>query len=237
MTPLLLLPGLLCDAALWDHQLRFLGDIAAPAVADLTQDTTVEAMAARLLADAPPRFALAGLSMGGYAAFAILRAAPERVTRLALLDTSAWPDTKEQMTRRKLLMQLAERGQFKGVTPKLLPLLVHPDRVEEQPLAGEVMAMAERVGLDAFLRQQRAIMARPDARPQLGAIRVPTMVICGRQDALTPLDRSQEIASGIAGARLAVIEECGHLSTMERPQAVTALMRLWLEDPSRIGPA
>jgi pimeloyl-ACP methyl ester carboxylesterase len=237
MTPLLLLPGLLCDAALWDHQLHFLGDIAAPAVADLTQDTTVEAMAARLLADAPPRFALAGLSMGGYAAFAILRAAPERVTRLALLDTSAWPDTKEQMTRRKLLMQLAERGQFKGVTPKLLPLLVHPDRVDEQPLAGEVMAMAERVGLDAFLRQQRAIMARPDARPQLGAIHVPTLVICGRQDALTPLDRSQEIASGIPGARLAVIEECGHLSTMERPHAVTALMRLWLEDPSRIGPA
>ena len=80
-------------------------------------------------------------------------------------------------------------------------------------------------------------MARPDARPQLGAIRVPTLVICGRQDALTPLDRSQEIASGIPGARLAVIEECGHLSTMERPHAVTALMRLWLEDPSRIGPA
>jgi len=228
MTPVLLLPGLLCDAALWDHQMRFLGDIAGPSVADLTQDTTVEAMAARVLADAPPRFALAGLSMGGYAAFAILRAAPERVTRLALLDTSAWPDTKEQMTRRKLLMQLAERGQFKGVTPKLLPLLVHPDRVEEQPLASEVMAMAERVGLDAFLRQQHAIMARPDARPQLGAVRVPTLVICGRQDALTPLDRSQEIAGGIPGARLAVIEECGHLSTMERPHAVTALMRLWL---------
>lgn len=228
MTPLLLLPGLLCDARLWDHQSRYLSDIAEIHVADLTQDESIDAMAARVLAAAPARFALGALSMGGYVAFAVLRAAPERVTHLALLDTSAWPDQPEQATRRKILMQLAQRGQFKGVTPKLLPLLVHPDRVEEQPLAGEVMAMAERVGRDAFLRQQRAIMARPDARPQLGAIRAPTMVICGRQDGLTPLDRSREIAAGIPGARLAVIEECGHLSTMERPQAVTALMRLWL---------
>lgn len=228
MTPLILLPGLLCDAGLWAHQTRHLSDIAAPWVADLSQDESVEAMAARVLAEAPPSFALGALSMGGYVAFAILRAAPHRVSRLALLDSSAWPDTHEQATRRKILMQLAQRGQFKGVTPRLLPLLVHPDRIAEQPLADEVMAMAERVGLDAFLRQQRAIMTRPDSRPELGRISVPTMVICGRQDALTPLERSQEIAAGIKGARLAVIEECGHLSTMERPQAVTALLRLWL---------
>jgi len=100
--------------------------------------------------------------------------------------------------------------------------------VEEQPLAGEVTAMAERVGKEAFLRQQRAIMARPDSRPLLPMITVPTMVICGRQDALTPLDRSEEMAAAIPAAKLAVIEECGHLSTMERPHAVTALMRLWL---------
>lgn len=228
MTPLILLPGLLCDAALWAHQARHLADIADVKVADLTQDETVEAMASRVLKDAPERFALAGLSMGGYAAFAVLRAAPGRVSRLALLDTSAWPDQPEQATRRKILMQLAERGQFKGVTPRLLPLLVHPDRVAEQKLAGDVMAMAERVGLVAFLRQQRAIMARPDARPLLGSIGVPTMVICGRQDALTPLERNREIAAGIPGAQFAVIEECGHLSTMERPHAATALMRLWL---------
>jgi pimeloyl-ACP methyl ester carboxylesterase len=228
MTQLILLPGLLCDAALWDHQSRFLADIADIRIANLTQDETVEAMAARVLAGAPGEFALGALSMGGYVAFAILRAAPHRVLRLALLDTSARPDTPEQTIRRKVLMQLAQRGQFKGVTPKLLPLLVHPDRVNEEPLAEAVMAMAERVGLDAFLRQQRAIMARPDARPQLGEIRVPTMVVCGRQDALTPLDRSEEIAAAIPGARLAVIEECGHLSTMERPHAATALMRLWL---------
>jgi pimeloyl-ACP methyl ester carboxylesterase len=228
MQTLILLPGLLCDAALWAHQTRYLADLATIRVADLTQDETVEAMAARVLDAAPATFAMAALSMGGYAAFAILRAAPDRVTRLALLDTSARPDTEEQVTRRKLLMQLAQRGQFKGVTPKLLPLLVHPDRVEEQPLAGEVTAMAERVGKEAFLRQQRAIMARPDSRPLLPMITVPTMVICGRQDALTPLDRSEEMAAAIPAAKLAVIEECGHLSTMERPHAVTALMRLWL---------
>lgn len=228
MQTLILLPGLLCDAALWAHQEQYLADIADIRIADLTLDDSLETMAARILADAPEKFALAGLSMGGYAALAVLRAAPQRVTRLALLDTAATPDTKEQSTRRRILMQLAQSGQFKGVTPRLLPLLLHPDRVNEEPLAEAVMAMAERVGLDAFLRQQRAIMTRADARPELPGIRVPTMVICGRQDALTPLARSQEMAGAIPSAQLAVIEECGHLSTMERPQAATALMRLWL---------
>lgn len=226
--PLILAPGLLCDGALWAHQVANLGDIAAIQVADLTLDDSVDAMAARVLEAAPPRFALAGLSMGGYVAFAILRAAPQRVMRLALLDTSAMPDTAEQTLRRKMLIGYAQTGRFKGVTPKLLPLLVHPDRVTEQPLAGEVMAMAERVGLEAFLRQQRAIMGRPDARPQLPGIAVPTLVACGRQDALTPLDRSEAMAAAIPGARLAVIEDCGHLSTMERPEAATALLRGWL---------
>lgn len=229
MQTLILLPGLLCDAALWAHQEQYLADIADIRIADLTLDDSLETMAARILADAPEKFALAGLSMGGYAALAVLRAAPQRVTRLALLDTAATPDTKEQSTRRRILMRLAQSGQFKGVTPRLLPLLLHPDRVNEEPLAEAVMAMAERVGLDAFLRQQRAIMTRADARPELPGIRVPTMVICGRQDALTPLARSQEMAGAIPGAQLAVIEECGHLSTMERPQAATALMRLWLQ--------
>jgi pimeloyl-ACP methyl ester carboxylesterase len=225
--PLLLLPGLLCDDALWAHQVRHLGgDIM---VADLTLDDSLGAMAARVLAAAPPVFDLAGLSMGGYVAFEVLRRAPGRVARLCLLDTSARPDTEEQTARRRGLIDLAGRGQFKGVTPRLLPLLLHPDRLGDAPLAGAVMAMAERVGPDAFLRQQRAIMARPDSRPDLPGITVPTLVICGRQDALTPLEKSEEMAAAIPHARLAVIEDCGHLATMERPQAVTALMRLWRE--------
>jgi pimeloyl-ACP methyl ester carboxylesterase len=225
--PLLLLPGLICDHALWEHQLRHLP--APVSVADLTRDDSIGAMAARVLDEAPPVFDLAGLSMGGYVAFEILRRAPDRVVRLCLLDTAATADTEEQTARRRGLMQLARTGQFRGVTPRLLPLFVHPDRVAEEPLAGSIMAMAERVGPDAFLRQQNAIMGRADSRRSLAAIAAPTLVICGREDALTPLARSEEIAAAIPRARLAVIEECGHLATMERPQAVTALMRLWRE--------
>lgn len=225
---LVLLPGLLCDAALWAHQVPALADIATTSVADLTLDDSMAAMASRMLASAPERFALAGLSMGGYVAFAMLRLAPHRVTRLALLDTTADPDTEEKTARRRGLMDLASRGRFKGVTPLLLPQLVHPDRVQEQPLASQVMGMAERVGPDAFLRQQRAIMGREDARRLLPGIKVPTLVLCGRQDALTPLERSQEMAAAIPGAQLTVIEDCGHLSTMERPEAATAALRDWL---------
>jgi pimeloyl-ACP methyl ester carboxylesterase len=227
--PLVLLPGLLCDDALWAHQVRHLGGGALVTVADLTRDDSIGAMAARVLAEAPPLFDLAGLSMGGYVAFEILRRAPARVARLCLLDTAARADTEEQTARRRGLIDLAGRGQFKGVTPRLLPLLVHPDRLGEAPLTEAVMAMAERVGPEAFLRQQRAIMGRPDSRPDLPGIAAPALIICGRQDALTPLDKSEEMAAAIPRARLAVIEECGHLATMERPQAATALMRLWRE--------
>jgi pimeloyl-ACP methyl ester carboxylesterase len=227
--PLLLLPGLLCDEALWAHQVRHLGRDRPVAVADLRHDNGFPAMAARVLAEAPPRFALAALSMGGYLAFELLRQAPERIARLALVDTGAQADTEEQRTRRRVLLDLSRRGQFKGVTPRLLPLYLHPDRVNEEELALVVMAMAERLGPETFLSQQRAIMERPDSRPMLGSITAPMLVVCGREDAATPLALSEEMAAGIPGARLAVIEECGHLAPLERPQAVTALLRLWLE--------
>lgn len=227
--PLLLLPGLLCDDALWAHQLRHLGAGRAVEVADLRHDDTFPAMAARVLAAAPARFALAAHSMGGYLAFELMRQAPERIARLALLGTGARPDTEEQRLRRRLLVDLARRGRFRGVTPRLLPLFVHPDRVNEEALAATVMTMAERLGAATFLRQQHAIMQRPDSRGLLPAIAAPTLVVCGREDAATPLALSEEIAAGIPGARLAVIEECGHLAPLERPQAVTVLLRLWLE--------
>lgn len=227
-TPLLLVPGLLCDDALWSHQAEYLADIAEIAVADTLRDDSIGAMASRALAAAPESFALAGLSMGGYVAFEIVRRAPQRVARLALLDTSARADTAEQSARRRGLIELAEKGHFKGVTPRLLPLLIHRDRQSDQALAGAVAAMAERVGQAAFLRQQRAIMGRPDSRADLPGINAPTMVLCGRQDALTPLALHEEMAAAIPGARLCVVEECGHLSPMERPHAVTALMRDWL---------
>jgi len=228
-TPLVLLPGLLCDAALWSHQIEMLADLADITVAELTHDRSFPAMAERVLAAAPPKFALAGLSMGGYLAHEIMRQAPERVLKLALLDTSARPDTEEQRQRRHALIDLATRGKFKGVTPRLLPLFLHPDRLSDEALTGAVMGMAERIGRDAFLNQQHAILARPDSRQQLSGYKVPTLVLCGRQDALTPLEVSIEMASAIPGADLVVLGDCGHLSTMERPESTSAHLRAWLE--------
>jgi len=226
--PLILLPGLLCDEALWAHQTRYLGEVAEVAVADLTGRDSAAALAADVLATAPPRFAVAGLSMGGYVALEIVRQAPERVVKLALLDTNAGADTDKQRRRRRGLMALADQGEFRGVTPRLLPMLIHPERTGEEALTGEVMAMAERVGRDAFLRQQKLIMDRPDSRPWLSSIRLPTLVLCGRQDAISTLEMHVEMAGAIPGARLAIVEECGHLASLERPHATTALMRDWL---------
>lgn len=226
--PLVLLPGLLCDAALWQPQAAALGALVEPWVADLTLDDSMAAMAQRVLAGAPPRFALAGLSMGGYVAQEIVRRAPERVTRLALLDTSARADTPELTARRRGLIELSQKGQFKGVTPRLLPLLIHPDRLGDEAFTATFMDMAERVGKAGFLRQQTAIMGRPDGRGDLGRIACPTLVLCGRQDALTPPALHEELAALIPGARLVVVEHCGHLSTLERPEEVDEALRRWL---------
>jgi len=228
-TPLALLPGLLCDAALWSHQAAHLSDVADIRVADFTTQDNIPDMARHVLDIAPGEtFAMAGLSMGGYVALEVMRQAPERVERLALLDTAANADTPEQTERRQALLSMSRHGKFRGVTPRLLPLLVHPDRQEDEGLVGPIMAMAERVGSEAFLRQQTAIVGRDAKYDVLGDIRCPTVVICGRQDILTPPERSEELAADIPGAALVMIEDCGHMSAMERPQAVTALLRYWL---------
>ncbi|MDQ1081648.1 alpha/beta fold hydrolase [Pseudoroseomonas cervicalis] len=224
---LILLPGLLCDARLWRDAVEGLGDVAEHQVADLTQDDTLRGMALRVLETAPPRFALAGLSMGGYVAFEILRLAPQRVTHLALFDTSARPDSVEAARRRRGLMALSRSGQFRGVTPRLLPSLLHPEAVAG-PLGHEVRAMADRVGHDAFLRQQMAILHRPDSRPLLPGITQPSLVAVGEQDALTPPELAEEMAGLIPGAVLARIPHSGHLPTMEQPAACAALLRAWL---------
>lgn len=228
-TPLILCPGLLCDGLLWRHQTESLGDVADIIIADLTRDDSVAGMARRVLENAPERFALAGLSMGGYVAQEIMRQAPERVIRLALMDTTAQPDPPAQSARREGFINLAQMGKFMGVTPRLLPLLIHPDRLGDQALTQAVMDMARHVGKEAFVRQQTAIINRPDSRGDLARIACPTLVVCGRQDALTPLALHEEMAAAIPDARLVVIEECGHLPPMERPQAASALLRYWLQ--------
>lgn len=227
-THLLLLPGLLCDRRLWAPQIDGLADIAEPTVADLTRDDSFAAMARRALAEAPPRFALAGLSMGGYVAQEIMRQAPERVTRLAVLDTTARADRPEQSQRRRDLIALSARGEFHGVTPRLLPTLIHPDRLDDAALVKTIVDMADAVGRDAFLRQETAILGRVDGRADLARIAVPTLVLCGRQDLLTPLGRHEEMAALIPNARLVVVEHCGHMTTLEQPDAVNAAMRDWL---------
>ena len=225
---LLLLPGMPLDAALWEHQTRHLAEIADPRVGDLTGHDSMAELAASLLSQAPPRFALAGLSMGGYVAFEILRQAPERVSKLALIDTSARPDTPEQTANRKQAVELARRGRLRHVTSLSVSKLIHPDRQTDQRLVESIHAQAQRIGPEGYERQQTATMHRPDSRPGLGAIRCPTLVLCGRQDAITPPDLHAEIAEGIPGARLVIVEDCGHLAPMEQPQAVTALLREWL---------
>jgi len=165
--PLILLPGLLCDEALWAHQTETLAGIADITVADMTQDDTIQGMAERVLSKAPETFALAGLSLGGYAAQEIMRQAPERVERLALLDTSADSDTPDQKKQRPGFTAPLSLGGFQGVTSKLLPFLIHEGRLDDDALVAVIKVSAQNVGPEAFTRQQHAILTRPDGRKDL----------------------------------------------------------------------
>jgi pimeloyl-ACP methyl ester carboxylesterase len=225
MTPTLLVPGLLCSARLFAAQIPELWRFGPVTVADPTHDDSMEAIARRILADAPPRFALAGLSMGGYLAFEILRQAPERVERLALLDTGARPDPPEHTERRRRLMELTRTGRFDDVPDLLVGLMFHELTDERRELNRR---MALEVGPDAFLRQQTANIARPDSRPDLARIACPTLVLVGDSDAVTLPEWAEEMAAGIPGARLVVVPECGHLSTVERPREVSRALVEWL---------
>ena len=228
-TPLVLIPGLLCDALLWAHQIGALSDIADCWVANPIVSESIRDMAATVLETSPfENFALAGLSMGGYVALEIMRQAPSRVLNLALLDTSARADTPEQTRRRHALVGLARGGKFTEVVKLLLPALVNRARSYDPEIVGTVWAMARNVGEQAFYRQESAIIGRIDSRPHLGAIDCPTLLICGRQDAITPPELHEELASGIKDAKLNIIEDCGHLSTMEQPEEVSAALRSWL---------
>lgn len=226
--PILLVPGLNCSPRLYAAQMPALWRFGPVTVADHTRDDTMAAIAKRILDAAPPRFAVAGLSMGGYIALEIVRQAADRVEKLALLDTGARADTPEATAKRHTNIALAQSGHFEDVIGSQFPLYVHPARANDAALKAEYLAMCHDVGPEAYVRQQRAIMGRADSRSLLTSIRVPTLVLIGEEDAATPPALSDEMAAAIPGARLARIAACGHLSTMERPGAVTKELVAWM---------
>ena len=222
--PIVLVPGLLASPRLYAEQIPELWRLGPVTVATHIRDDSMGAIAQRVLASAPARFALAGLSMGGYICFEILRQAPDRIAKLILLDTSARPDLPEQSEQRRSQMEMARSGRLGEVADTLFPRLVHARRWGDESLRRICRAMVQEVGAEGFISQQTAIMGRPDSRPGLAAIRCPTLVIVGDGDVLTPPERAEEIANGIRGARLSVIRDSGHLSTLEQPAAVTRSM-------------
>jgi len=223
-----LVPGLLCSPRLYAEQLPALWQFGPVSVASHHHDISLAAIARRLLATAPPQFALAGFSMGGAVAFEIMRQAGHRVTRLALLSTSARPDTVEQAQDRRDQITMTRDGRFAEVTDVLRQSWIPAARRDDLTLHQVVRQMADETGPEAFIRQQTALMGRPDSRDGLAVIRCPVLVVTGADDIVGRPEYAEEIAGGIPRARLAVIPDCGHLSTLEQPAAVTRELTDWL---------
>ncbi|HEX2017397.1 MAG TPA: alpha/beta fold hydrolase [Aurantimonas sp.] len=222
--PVVLIPGLLCTGELFREQIRALdGEVVQ--VADVVRDDSIAGMAERLLATAPPRFVLCGLSMGGYVALETARRSPERVAGLVLVATSARPDTPEQTATRHRLVALARQKGIAAVADALSPRLLGPVARRNREFLDRVTQMAETVGVEAFARQQKAIIERSDQRPVLSRLTIPTAVLVGTADEIIPMECSQEMASAIPDARLRTIEGAGHLLSMEAPEIVTAALR------------
>lgn len=227
--PLLyLLPGLLCDARIWAHQIAALGDVADIRVADLRGYRSIEDMAQGVLADAPPRFALAGHSMGGRVALQIVSAAPERVDRLALLDTGVHGPREEERESRGALVELGLAQGMAAVARKWLPPMVLAAHRADAALMAMLTDMVESMTPQVFADQTHALLTRPDATPQLGAIACPVMVGVGRDDLWSPVAQHEFIAGQIPGATLSIFEDSGHMAPAEAGAAVSAALRDWL---------
>jgi pimeloyl-ACP methyl ester carboxylesterase len=226
--PLVLVPGLTCTARLYGPQVAALWPFGPVMVADHRRDADMAAIATRILHNAPTRFALAGLSMGGYIAFAMLRQAPERIAKLALLDTSARPDTPEQTAGRSTQIAMAQGGRYGEIPDLSIPRYLNAKHQRDERLTAIVRQMIAETGPKAFVRQLQVIMSRPDSRPLLASIRCPTLVLVGDGDVATPPELNKEIADGIRGAKLVVVPDSGHLTTIEQPDAVNVALAEWL---------
>jgi pimeloyl-ACP methyl ester carboxylesterase len=221
--------GQLLTAEVWAPQAAALASDYDLIFSDHGRDDTIAGMAARLLAEAPRSFHLVAHAMGGFTAFEVMRQAPERVASLVLIATMAPNDGPAQTERRQGYIRLVEDGRFAEVVEERIPILVHPARREDAPLLGVVRRMAADTGAAQFLGQQRAIMGRPDSRPSLTAIAVPTLLVRGEQDGITTPAHQDEMLAAIPGAVLMTIEDCGHLPTLEKPVTINQILLDWLE--------
>ena len=226
--PILLVPGLVSSPRIFAPVIPALWRFGPVTVANHIRDDTMGAIARRILAEAPPRFALAGHSMGGYIAFEIMRQAPQRVAKLALINTQARPDTPEATTRRRGQIARAQGGEYRALLDDLFLGFVHPSRRGDDVLRKLVHDMGDDVGAEAFVRQQAAVMSRPDSRPMLAWIKCPTLVLTGDEDNTIPNRLSVEMANGIHGAKLVILPDCGHLPQPEQPQATADALVDWL---------
>ena len=227
MTPLVLLPGLLNDAELWRDQVAALSEVAECRVGDITRGETLGALAASVLAAAPPRFALAGFSLGGYVAQEVVRRAPERVKRLALLDTSMHVDDPARAAHRRALDAAAGApGRFHGFGDRLLATYLHPSHLGDDAIVSRIRGMTERLGPEVFVRQNN--IERRDGTEVLRTLRCPLLVLCGADDALTPPALHRAMAALAPRATLVIVPGCGHMSPIEAPDAVSRALRDWL---------
>jgi len=228
--PILLVPGLASSPRVYAPVIPALWQFGPVTIANHIRDDSIATIARRILSEAPPRFALAGHSMGGYIAFEIMRQAPERVLKLALINTQARPDTPEASERRREHVARARRGELRKVREETFPELVHPSRRNDAVLLKLVHEQDEDVGIEGYVRQQTAIIARADSRPTLAAIKCPTLVLTGDADNTIPNALSKEMAEGIASARLVILRECGHLPQPEQPKATAQALSEWLRN-------
>ncbi|MBG9389548.1 alpha/beta fold hydrolase [Caenimonas aquaedulcis] len=228
MTQLVLIPGLAGDATMWRAQIAGLHDWR-PVVTDVQMHhTSIESMASGLLAAHAGPLMLCGASMGGMIAMEAARQAPQRVAGLALLGTSARPESPDMRKLRETACELFAQGRAAEVIEPNVRFAFHPDQAADPELTSTYVEFVLRAGAEQLIRQNRAVMARPDARPHLPAVRCPTLVMCGDRDQLTPPENSHEIATLVPGARLVQVSRCGHMLTMEKPDEVNAALRGWL---------
>ena len=227
----LLLPGMMCDGALWQPQLDGLGAIADFRIADFSACDSIAAMASRALelVGHQQRFAIVGLSMGGIVAMELWRRVPDRIMGLALLDSNHRADTSERKAVRRRQIDFARRGGLYWLLrDELKPAYRTPQREPSPALLDTVMAMGLRLGPINFIAQSVALEGRCDSESTLKTITCPALVMCGQDDALCPPERHQEMAELIKSSELVVIPECGHLSTLEKPAFVNAALANWL---------